>query len=288
MKMKVKKLLSVLVSLFCCINCMSIVSYAEIDLTHTFVDERGLQENTWINLKCISKNEGCKKYLIRYEDAKKLEEIFKSLIKDNKSNKDTIKNLQKAGILVTGLAGGAASIYFAPLTTLGILTVGGVSAPTMCNVYNGVIDPTVEVIGVVPQMFVKAINWLKSKITGEPPAVFYKPKGIIGNTMDTLCGDKSKENFNEGVLEGLRRIIFGDIESPNITSITDEKRRTLTGALNDFYNQVKNKKYKNNDIIVLSTNFAPGHTDAKIKFDKTWVKLKYEKSVDEYFKKIKK
>ena len=79
--MNVKKLLSVLVSLFCCINCMSILSYAEIDLTHTFVDERGLQENTWINLECIGKNEGCKKYLIRYEDAKKLEGIFKSLIK---------------------------------------------------------------------------------------------------------------------------------------------------------------------------------------------------------------
>lgn len=287
MKMKVKKLLSVLVSLFCCINCMNMVSYAKIDLTHTFVDERGLQENTWINLKCISKNEGCKKYLIRYEDAKKLEEIFKSLIKDNKSNKDTIKNLQKAGILVTGLAGGTVSIYFAPLTTLKILTIGGLSAPTMCSVYNGVIDPTVEVIGVVPQTLVKVINWVKSKITGEQP-VNYKPKGIIGNTMDTLCGDKSKENFNEGLLEGLRRIIFGDIESPNITSITDEKRRTLTGALNDFYNQIKNKKYKDNDIIVLSTNFAPGHTDAKIKFDKTWVKLKYEKPVDEYFKKIKK
>lgn len=286
--MNVKKLRSVLVSLFCCINCMSILSYAEIDLTHTFVDERGLQENTWINLECIGKNEGCKKYLIRYEEAKKLEGIFKSLIKDSKSNKDTIKNLQKAGILVMGLAGGSASIYFAPLTTLGILTVGGVAAPTMCSVYNGVIDPTVEVIGFVPQMIFKAINWLKSKITGRQAAIFYKPKGIIGNTMDTLCGDKSKENFNEGVLEGLRRIIFGDIEFPNITSITDEKRRTLTDALNDFYNQIKNKKYKNNDIIILSTNFVPGHTNAKIKFDKTWVKLKYEKPVDEYFKKIKK
>lgn len=285
--MEVKKLLSaVLVSLFCWINCISIVSYAATDLTHTFVDERGLQENTWLNLKCISKNEGCKKYLIRYEDAKKLEKILKSLIKDNKSKKDTIKNLQKAGILVTGLAGGTASIYFAPLTTLKILTIGGLSAPTMCSVYNGVIDPAVEVIGFIPQMIVKALNWLKSKITADHP-VNYKPKGSIGNTMDTLCGDKSKENFNDGVLEGLRRIIFGDIESLNITSITDEKRRTLTGALNDFYNQIKNKKYTNNDIIVLSTNFAPGHTDAKIKFDKTWVKLKYEKPVDEYFKKIK-
>ena len=68
-------MITTLTSLFICINSINFTTFAEIDLTHTFVEERGLQENTWINLNCKSSSPACKKYLIRYEDAEKLEKI---------------------------------------------------------------------------------------------------------------------------------------------------------------------------------------------------------------------
>lgn len=79
--MNCKKMITTLTSLFICINSINFTTFAEIDLTHTFVEERGLQENTWINLNCKSSSPACKKYLIRYEDAEKLEKILKELIK---------------------------------------------------------------------------------------------------------------------------------------------------------------------------------------------------------------
>ena len=75
-------MITTLTSLFICINSINFTTFAEIDLTHTFVEERGLQENTWINLNCKSSSPACKKYLIRYEDAEKLEKILKELIKE--------------------------------------------------------------------------------------------------------------------------------------------------------------------------------------------------------------
>ena len=53
-----------------------------------------------------------------------------------------------------------------------------------------------------------------------------------------------------------------------------------------FYNQINNKHWKGNDVIVLSTDFTPGKSEVKIKFDKTWASIKYENLLEEYFKNI--
>jgi hypothetical protein len=103
--------------------------------------------------------------------------------------------------------------------------------------------------------------------------------------MDTMCGDRMRENFNDGVLEGTRKLIFGEINSTDV-SIKNEKRATLISAINMFYNQINNKHWKGNDVIVLSTDFTPGKSEVKIKFDKTWASIKYENLLEEYFKNI--
>ena len=51
--------------------------------------------------------------------------------------------------------------------------------------------------------------------------------------MDIMCGDRMRENFNDGVLEGTRKLIFGEINSTDV-SIKNEKRATLISAINMF------------------------------------------------------
>ena len=282
--MNCKKMITTLTSLFICINSINFTTFAEIDLTHTFVEERGLQENTWINLNCKSSSPACKKYLIRYEDAEKLEKILKELIKENKTNDDLIKILQKSGILIISLVGIGTGFYLAPWTTFAITSTATLTEPIICKVYKGVVDPTMDIVGFIPKLLVKVAIciknwWYKNKSINEPS------KGFVGNAMDTMCGDRMRENFNDGVLEGTRKLIFGEINSTDV-SIKNEKRATLISAINMFYNQINNKHWKGNDVIVLSTDFTPGKSEVKIKFDKTWASIKYEILLEEYFKNI--
>lgn len=171
--MNCKKMITTLTSLFICINYINFTTFAEIDLTHTFVEERGLQENTWINLNCKSSSPACKKYLIRYEDAEKLEKILKELIKENKTNDDLIKILQKSGILIISLVGIGTGFYLAPWTTFAITSAATLTEPTICKVYKSVVDPTMDIVGLIPKFLVKVAIciknwWYKNKPINEP------------------------------------------------------------------------------------------------------------------------
>ena len=298
--MKTKRIMSLLVSIsfifampmFTMSNCSA------LDMTHDYYEERKLLNNRMVYLTCKGhENDECEKYLFRYEQAPALIERFKELIKEN-NYKNTKEVVQKIGIGATGLAGAGLGLYFCPLPTIAATMITMLGLSTTCAVHKEIIEPSHEAIAIMvtpgvltgikiavtaflAKQIKKMINW----ISGDKP-IGNADRGLVGNTLNILCGDATKENQNYGMLEGIRTLTFG-----NITNKSDlkkiKKHELYSRLLKDLYAQIKNGDFKDNNIIVLSTDLTDlDNVQGKIKFSKTKKNIKYNEPLETYFEGI--
>ena len=268
-----------------------------LDMTHDYYEECKLLNNKMVYLICKGhEDDECEKYLFRYEQAPVIIERLKELIKEN-NYKNTKEVVQKIGIGVTGLAGTGLGFYFFPLSTIAVTMIATLGLSTTCAVHKEIIEPSGEAIGIIiapgkkgftayaVSFLAKQIIKFKNWVSGDATAV-NTDKGLVGNVLNILCGDATKENQNYGVIEGIRLLTFG-----NITNKSDlkkiKKHELYSRLLKDFYAQIKNGDFKDNNIIVLSTDFTDlDNVQGKIKFSKTKKKIKYNKPLETYFEGI--
>ncbi len=153
--------------------------------------------------------------------------------------------------------------------------------PAVCTVHNELIEPAGETVSMVTKIFIKLRNWL----SGNKP-ITNADKGMVGNALDVLCGDKTKENHNYGLLEGFRKLFFGETSEEVLRQ--NKKKEVYGKVLNDLYEKIDNKEFENNNVLVISTDFTnPNKSESVVHFSKTLMNLKYPQPVEEYFKDIK-
>lgn len=297
--MKVKRIMSLLVSLsfIFTMPILTVSKCSALDMTHDYYEELELLENKLVYKPCWGQEEDeCEKYLFRYEQVPVLIERFKELIKKN-NYKNTKEAVQKIGIGATGLAGVGIGLYFCPLSTIAAAMITTLGLSTTCAVHKEIIEPSGEAIGIIVapgkkgaiacavSFLAKQVIKLKNWVFGDKPIV-NADRGLVGNTLNVLCGDATKENQNYGVLEGIRALTFG-----NITNKSDlkkiKKHELYSRLLKDLYAQIKNGDFKGNDIIVLSTDFTDlDNVKGAIGFSKTNIDLNYDEPLEKYFKNI--
>lgn len=297
--MKAKRIMSLLVSLsfIFTMPIFTVSKCSALDMTHDYYEELELLENKLVYKPCWGHEEDeCEKYLFRYEQAPVLIERFKELIKEN-NYKNTKEVVQKIGIGATGLASAGIGLYFCPLPTIAATMITMLGLSMTCAVHKEIIEPSGEAIGIIVapgkkgaiacavSFLAKQVIKLKNWIFGDKPIV-NADRGLVGNTLNVLCGDATKENQNYGVLEGIRALTFG-----NITNKSDlkkiKKHELYSRLLKDLYAQIKNGDFKGNDIIVLSTDFTDlDNVKGAIGFSKTNIDLNYDEPLEKYFKNI--
>lgn len=277
-----RKLLSALITFFVIPGFIQLTSFAEIDMKHNYKEDLQLLDSKWYVGPCRNSKASCIKNLVRYDGLKEFDTFLRDLEKTAEAEKEEtfwMPLLEKIliGVGVTGAWG--ACVYLAPIST--ILTTSGtiILGSTMYNVHDNVIEPVGETAGFFTKGFVRLKDWiLRIEKPKEPD------KGLFGNAKDTLFGDKSKENVNEGLLESIRKLIFGD---RIVTVLTKEQKKAfVNGIRKKLYQQVKDKKWLNNDILLLSLDIDPKVMKAELKFDNVSFPLNYDKPVKNYFKNI--
>ncbi len=280
-----KKLLLILLalSLIFVIAPLTTFAEAEIDMGHNCKEDFKLRFNDWYVGPCKNNKATCIKNLMRYDGIEKFDAFLRNLEKTAEAEKEEtfwMPLLEKflIGAGVTGAWG--ACVYLAPIST--ILTTSGtiILGSTMYNVHDNVIEPVSETAGFFTKGFVRLKDWiLRVEKPKEPD------KGLFGNAKDTLFGDKSKENVNEGLLESIRKLIFGD---RIVTILTKEQKKAfVNGIRKELYTQVKDKKWLNNKMLLLSIDIDPKVMQFGLKFDNVSFSLNYKDPVKNYFKKIK-
>lgn len=297
--MKAKRIMSLLVSLsfIFTMPIFTVSKCSALDMTHDYYEELELLENKLVYRPCWRHEEDeCEKYLFRYEQVPVLIERFKELIKEN-NYKNTKEVVQKIGIGATGLAGAGLGLYFCPLPTIAATMITMLGLSTTCAVHKEIIEPSGEAIGIIVapgkkgaiacavSFLAKQVIKLKNWVFGDKP-IGNVDRGLVGNTLNVLCGDAMKENQNYGVLEGIRTLTFG-----NITNKSDlrkiKKHELYSRLLKDLYAQIKNGDFKGNDIIVLSTDFTDlDNVKGAIGFSKTNIDLNYDEPLEKYFRNI--
>lgn len=297
--MKIKRIISLLISLSFIFSMpiFTVSKCSALDMTHDYYEERKLLKDKMVYLTCKDhEDDECEKYLIRYAQAPVLIERLKELIKEN-NYKNTKEVTQKIGIGVTGLAGAGLGLYFCPLPTIAATMITTLGLSITCAVHKEIIEPSGEAIGIIiapgkkgftacaVSFLAKQIIKVKNWFSRNDPTV-NTDKGLVGNVLNILCGDATKENQNYGLLEGVRRLTFG-----NVTSKSDlkkiKKHELYSRMLKDLYAQIQNGDFKDNNIIVLSTDFTDlDNVQGKIKFSKTKKKIKYNEPLETYFEGI--
>lgn len=93
-----------------------------------------------------------------------------------------------------------------------------------------------------------------------------------------------KEVFGKGLLEMAREYLFGD----RIVTVLkkEQKIEFAQKILDNLFEQIKNKKWENNDILLLTVDIDPKVMKSGIKFDNVSFPLKYKKPLKSYFKSI--
>ena len=137
-----------------------------------------------------------------------------------------------------------------------------------------------ETVGSFTKSFIRFKDWIFRVKKPENP-----DKGLLGNLNDALFGDKTKENVNEGLLEAIRKLIFGDRIVTVLTK--DQKQAFVKGIRNKLYQQIKDNKWINNDILFLCIDIDPKVMEYGLKFDNVSFPLSYKASLKSYFKGIK-
>ena len=259
----------------------NILNTFSLDLNHYVIEEQQLIHEPIVKSLCRgeqNKNANCTKYLIRYDGlASKIEEIKKFIGEEDPIPKT--RALEKAGILTTIAAPLGAGLYFAPITTI-LTTLGLVLGTSVfCSVHNNVIKPSDEILGLIPT----SINWIKKLFTGQDYNL--TNGGITGDIIITMCGDNSQERSKDGLLERVRKLIFGE-KASNIKKTNEQI--AYKELLDEFYKQVKKRKFEENDNNILifcidSTNV--NSIKHKLKFDRTFLNIgDYPNETEDYFK----
>lgn len=282
--MKNFKISITVIILFCFIfinstNCLA------CDITHDDNEEYNLYYENLFESPCQDSkygNANCTKYLIRYDGLTPKIEKISEVVGEIDSIYKT-EALEKAGIVTTSMAVLGTGIYFAPITT--VLTALGVSLglPVVCVAYNGIVKPTDKVLGFIFKPIIKMVEYFTGGSTDPDPNI-----GAIGNAIITMCGDSSRPNSNEGLLEGIRKLIFGktDIKKSSEQIVYKE-------LLDEFYRQVKKRKFDEKNFEGKSNNFLIFCIDStdvnnikhKLKFDRTHLNIgDYPNKTEDYFK----
>ena len=94
-----------------------------------------------------------------------------------------------------------------------------------------------------------------------------------------------KELFGKGLLEIVREYIFGD---KVVTVLKKEQKiKFAQNILDKLHEQIKNKKWENNDILLLTADIDPKVMESYLKFDNVSFPLNYKEPLKNYFKNIK-
>lgn len=94
-----------------------------------------------------------------------------------------------------------------------------------------------------------------------------------------------KEVFGKGLLEMAREYLFGD---RIVTGLKKEQKIEFAQKiLGNLFEQIKNKKWENNDILLLTVDIDPKVMKSGLKFDRVNFDLNYKKPIESYFKNIK-
>jgi len=268
-----------------CSNCLaldtSVKDHEEIALFRSdkpivYIDEK------------TSDCEKCEKYLIKYDGINSLISQLEKLTVE-KFDTDNLKIMsEKIGISITGLSALGLGIYFIPVTT--VLTTLGLSVgfPTVCTAYKEIMDPTIKVAGFVPRVIIdltkKALlKFFNYKIGDDNKNIVDKDRGLFGNAFDIMCGDSTKSNTNLGLLEGTRKLIFGD-SSSEIQNYNKEAK-IYKNILDNLQTQIKERKFENNNFLLLSTDFTdPDDMQYCLKFKRTFRRIDYPNKTEDYFK----
>lgn len=281
---RIKKVISSILCLIILTGSFSIEVFADTDVSHKRSEEMLLLDNSWYETACDNNKPTCKKYLIRYDDAGKVKEYFTNLANEAEDfvvlDKNTYQKLTIAGGALSGVGLTGVMLYFVPLAAIPVSLVAGMSA-FICAARNGVIDPAERVISNVFGFPINIAGWVKSWFV-ETKGIENPDKGIIGETWDFLCGDKSKESKNSSYIESVRYRLFGDNIIPK--SIVEKPFKQV---VEDFSKMVKEKKWEHKDIIVVSVDADPMNPSSKVVFDMSGFRIPYDKDKSEYFKNIK-
>ena len=264
---------------FCFIFTNSIICLA-CDVTHDDNEEYNLYYEDSFEIPCQGseyEKANCTKFLIRYDGlAPKIEKINK-IVRETDSIYRT-EALEKAGIVTTGLAALGTGIYFAPITTV-VTTLGlSLGLPVVCVAYNRIVKPTNKVLGLILNPVINVVEYFTGGDSNPNPDI-----GVIGNAIITMCGDNSQGHENKGLLEGIRKLLFGKIDIKK-----NSEQITYRELLDDFYKQVKERKFSKNDNNILV--FCVDSTDINnikhsLKFDRTHLNIgDYPNKTEDYFK----
>lgn len=258
------------------LNCFAMdISMDEFEEKALIRSQQPIVYNTCSNDKDLG---SCTKYLIRYDGINSTIEWLEILAQP-KRDLDEIKSLaKKAAIGLTGVVALGAGMYYTPVTTF--LTTLGLSLglPTVCVAYNEVVEPTGKTLGYATGAVSKIVKYFTKEMAPDNP-----DKGLIGNAIVTMCGDKTKENHNDGLLDGLSKLIFGEASKESI--IEKKKSEIYRKLLSELKSQIKGRKFEDNNCLIIFTDFTDlNNMQAGLKFDKTFLNLRYDKAKEEYFK----
>lgn len=219
--------------------------------------------------------------MVRYEVVNSVIEQLKNLVEENSDSSDKKAILQKLGIGITGAVGTGVGLYFSPIRASLTLLSMGTAFGSLCVAHRGFFGPIKEIVELFTRPLLRLKRWLFKEQT-----INNSEKGIIGNTLDILCGDEHKENYNYGLLEGIRLLIFGEPSKEPVEKC--KKKEIYSRVLKDLFRKINNRYYEGNNMIIISMDFTDlTNVSSIVSFDKTQINLNYEKPLEEYFKDIK-
>lgn len=108
-------------------------------------------------------------------------------------------------------------------------------------------------------------------------------KGLFDNALEVMFGDKANTNTT---WTSFKSFFFGrDKHLENVREIKETE--AFKKVLNEFYSQVKERKFQGNNVLIISMDFTDiNNIESKLKFAKTYLNLgEYPKKDEDYFKK---
>lgn len=267
--------------ILCCIP--SPLTFANVDIKHNCTEEVFLSRNNWLETTCKSQKPTCKKYLVRYEDAEHFAQYLKDMSEVNSGQ--SFKNFALWLAQITGVcAGGVAAagggfIFLKSHPIVALLTASFASASSIA--YNKIFAPTGESANNFIEIVTWPVNYLHSLIFGSKPKVDNPESGIVGRTTTYLYGSSEKEKSQSGIIELTREYLFG--KTPVEKNI---KPKLYKEMLKSFLEQIKSKKWENNNFIIASIDEDQKAPQAVVQFEHSLLQILYDKDKSEYFKNI--
>lgn len=265
-----KKLKIITAILVCiCVMLTNSVGCSALDVSLNAKEENHLLYYKLIRNACQGKEyekRNCTKYIARYDglDSKIAE------IKDLAERKDYITlrdKLEKGRAAVAGAIALGAGIYLVPISVILKIFIVVLGCASICKGYSYV------TIG--------GSNLFK-RITGKN-VTENNDKGLFDNALEVMFGDKVNTNTT---WTSLKNFFFGGEKAlENIREIKETE--AFKKVLNEFYTQVKERKFSGNNVLIISIDFTDtNNIKSELKFYKTYLNLgKYSKEDEEYFKK---